>query len=487
VVALPFSRLRLGPGIFAAVLGVIVLLFAIRNLPWHLDDYDQAKQAYVSFEMVKEGHWWLQHTPAGRIATKPPLVGWVSAGFWAAMGGHAWSLAWRLPGIIAAAWLVWLLARKGRAISGWEGATLAVAAFGLNLVAPRLTTLVRTDMALTLFIALAGFLIYEKLRVGTAWTAADRWKMFAILLASMLTKGPIVYAFLLPGLVAFWWLQRKRLQPVPAWSGWWSWFGPLVFFAAWAGVGLATDQEFYDQVVRREFLGRFTVGEQAVHHNQPVFFYLFHILRDFFPWSVVLIAAACVRDVREKLRRDPALLWLVCWAIGGLVFMSLVPSKRGDRIFPVYPPLCLLVPAVLAMLPERWRITREQRALVLIVVALVPAGSYATYRWVESIRFHDEALTAFSAQVRALARPDRVAVISGKDEGEGMLLYLDQVHFTTWDDARDRWKSGAIDVLVAPLEDAKSVARELPDSNVAFTSVRRKKPFQYICLTRRPE
>jgi hypothetical protein len=33
------------------------LLFLIGNLPWQLDDYDQAKQAYTSFGMIKEGRW----------------------------------------------------------------------------------------------------------------------------------------------------------------------------------------------------------------------------------------------------------------------------------------------------------------------------------------------------------------------------------------------------------------------------------------------
>ena len=36
---------------------VIVCLFASTNLPWQLDDYDQAQQAFTSFEMIKEGHW----------------------------------------------------------------------------------------------------------------------------------------------------------------------------------------------------------------------------------------------------------------------------------------------------------------------------------------------------------------------------------------------------------------------------------------------
>src|SRR5687767_6475012 len=82
-----------------ATLVVIVALFAARNLPWHLDDYDQAKQAFTSFEMIEEGHWWFQHTPAGRIATKPPLAGWLSAGLRQTM---PWELAWRLPSFASA-------------------------------------------------------------------------------------------------------------------------------------------------------------------------------------------------------------------------------------------------------------------------------------------------------------------------------------------------------------------------------------------------
>ena len=55
-----------------------VVLFASANLPWQLEDYDQAKQAFTSFEMLQQGHWLYQHTPNESVATKPPLVGWTS-------------------------------------------------------------------------------------------------------------------------------------------------------------------------------------------------------------------------------------------------------------------------------------------------------------------------------------------------------------------------------------------------------------------------
>src|SRR6266487_6192405 len=82
------------------VAALIVVLFAIANLPWHLDDYDQAKQAFTSFEMVERGHWFYQHTPNWWVATKPPLVGWISAGVFAVT--RSWELAWRLPSFLAA-------------------------------------------------------------------------------------------------------------------------------------------------------------------------------------------------------------------------------------------------------------------------------------------------------------------------------------------------------------------------------------------------
>ena len=85
-------------------------------------------------------------------------------------------------------------------------------------------------------------------------------------------------------------------------------------------------------MVLKEFLGRFTVGQQAIHKNQPVYFYFTHLLRDFAPWSLLLIALPFLKNVRGAIARNPATLWLVCWALGGLVFMSLIPSKTFSRV-----------------------------------------------------------------------------------------------------------------------------------------------------------
>src|SRR5260370_34456715 len=198
--------------------GVILCLFALTNLPWQLDDYDQAQQAFTSFEMIKEGHWFFQRpTHAKLIAQKPLLVGWASAATFAIT--RSWDIAWRLPSFVTAVVLATILFRAAIAAYGAAAALIALSAFGLNLLSVRLATLVRTDMPLALVLFLLGLLIWQKIRARERWQPHERWEMCALLTASMVIKWPIVFAFLLPGIVLFQWLSGKR-GGANAWCGW---------------------------------------------------------------------------------------------------------------------------------------------------------------------------------------------------------------------------------------------------------------------------
>src|SRR2546421_207915 len=323
------------------VAALIVVLFAIANLPWQLDDYDQAKQAFTSFEMVNGGHWLYQHAPHERVATKPPLVGWMSAALFAVM--RLWEIAWRLPSLVAALALAFVLFRAAKDAYGKLAAVIAVGAFGLNLLSPRLATLVRTDMPLALVIFFIGLLVWQKIQREEAWKPQDRVYIFALLTVAMLIKGPIVYAFLLPGIGIFEWWRHKG-QAFSAWSGWWPWVASLGIFLLWVVGGILFMPGFFDEVVVREFAARFA---ETIHRPQPLYFYLPHLLHKFAPWSALMIALAIVDLHSRKWQlgsvfreMSPETFWLLCWSVGGLATMSLIPSKRVDRIFPVILPLC---------------------------------------------------------------------------------------------------------------------------------------------------
>src|SRR5947208_8523778 len=273
------------------VASLTFLLFAISNLPWQLDDYDQAKQAFTSFQMIKEGRWLYQQTPHENLATKPPLVGWVSAGLFGLT--RSWDLAWRLPSFLAAVALAIFLFRAASSAYGPVAGLVAFGAFGLNLLAPRLATLVRTDMPLALVVFLIGVLILKKIRAQSEWRLQDQVYIFALLTVAMLIKGPIVYAFLLPGIALFQWRYGRARPPgapaQSAWPGWWPWIASLPVFLVWVIGGIFFQSGFFDEVVMREFVGRF--GE-TIHRPQPLYFYLPHLLHKFAPWSVLMIAVA---------------------------------------------------------------------------------------------------------------------------------------------------------------------------------------------------
>ena len=467
-----------------------ITLFLIANLPWQLDDYDQAKQAFTSFEMVKEGRWFYQQTPHEHVATKPPLVGWISVGLFAAT--RSWDVAWRLPSFIAAIAMSILLFRVAAVAHGSVAALIALSAFGLNLLSPRLATLVRTDMPLASVIFLIGFLMWRKIHKQEAWIPRDRFLIFALLTAAMLIKGPIVYAFLLPGIGLFEWWGRKTSSP-SAWCGWWPWLASLGIFLLWVVGGILFQPGFFDEVVMREFVARF--GE-TIHRSLPFYFYLPHLLHKFAPWSVLMIAVA-ILDLRARQWKiaaafremSPETFWLLCWSLGGLLAMSLIPSKRVDRIFPVIPPLCLLLAAQIgnSSVNEQLRARIYRWSAVALFLSILLTGGYTIAKVFSGYRDHRDALVVFGREVRHEAETHhwRYEVIGGKDEG--VLLYLRRLYFVEPDDAIAKWKTGVIDAVAAPDEEQPRLLRDLEGSvpsRIRSWNENDDRTPRYILLTR---
>ena len=482
------------------IAAISFLLFLMGNLPWQLDDYDQAKQAFTSFEMIKEGHWLCQRTPRERVATKPPLVGWISAGLFVTT--RSWELAWRLPSLLAAIALAILLFRAVSDAYGSIAGLVAISALGLNLLTPRLATLLRTDMLLALVIFLIGLLIWEKIQKREEWKSRDRGYLFTLLTIAMLIKGPIVYAFLLRGMGVFeWWRRRcpgrhgevvsegddpgqhpRSRMSASAWPGWWPYVASLAVFLLWLTGGILFQPRFFNEVVMREFLARF--GE-TIHRPQPLYFYLPHLLHKFAPWSILLIGIAIFDLVSSRWTIgaafraiSPATFWLLCWSLGGLIVMSLIPSKRVDRIFPVVPPFCLLLAAqVSAAIRTVRRTNRSSPAsvaawqfclAVVLLLAIFFSSAYATWNVVTGYRDQRDTLAIFGRNVRreAQAHHWRYEIVSSNDEG--LLLYLQRTHYIEPGRAAGEWNNGKLNALVASTEEA---ARLIPSLRGATASL----------------
>jgi len=105
-------------------------------------------------------------------------------------------------------------------------------------------------------------------------------------------------------------------------------------------------------------------------------------------------------------------------------------------------------------------------------------------------RDHADHLEDFSRAVneQAVAHHWRYEVISGRGGGyEGMLLYLQKLHFLKLDEAVQEWNRGTLDALVVPKDKISELMRELPNAVISpFQSVDRKTDPQigYFLITR---
>jgi len=135
--------------------------------------------------------------------------------------------------------------------------------------------------------------------------------------------------------------------------------------------------------------------------------------------------------------------------------MSLIPSKRVDRIFPVIPPLCLLLAAQVAL-------TRVYRwSAIALAFAVLFTGGYTGWKIITGYRDHRDALAVFGRNIRhkAEAHHWRYEVVSAKDEG--LLLYLRKTHFVRPADAITEWNTGNLDALVASKDKTAVLMRDL--------------------------
>jgi len=194
--------------------------------------------------------------------------------------------------------------------------------------------------------------------------------------------------------------------------------------------------------------------------------------------------------------------------------MSLIPSKRVDRIFPLIPPLCLLLGAQVNLRnscshgpvgPSSRSIevdksghrpvaTKEGLAGVYLwsalalAFAIVFTGGYTGWKVITGYRHHSDALAVFGRNVRheADAHHWRYEVVSAKDEG--LLLYLRKTHFIEPADAVTAWNAGNLDALVASKEKAAGLMNELKGDALAQSQPNEREEHQqsrgYILITR---
>lgn len=347
----------------------LVLLFILFTLvavirvtaPSDLATGDQPYQAAYIRDITERGAWIVQHLDDGTPASKPPLYNWLAAAPILALGVTNDFLL-KLPSLLAglaALFLTWSIARD---VSTERAALFAGVLLVCSTMFSKQIYFARTDMLLALFV-IAQIWAAIRLRPVVFWIAAA---------LAMLTKGPIGVVIPLVALVVWWWrdgVLRERLRSMRVAWGLLLSLVPLgIWFAAAVSVG---GDEVWQQLVVRETVDRFAAGSKSMEHKHPLY-YVPHFLSRMAPASLLAVPALIALR-RSRAERLPivAVAW---WFIAPFVLLSLVPSKRVDRLFPIFPAVCILAAWAL----DRWLSGQPVRGFSAVVraigILLIAAG-----------------------------------------------------------------------------------------------------------------
>ena len=312
---------------------------------------DEPRYAAIGQAMARTGDWVTPRLWGDPWFEKSPLLYWMSAAGYRLGWGP--ELAPRLPvALLAVAFLAfywWILRREfgGRAaaLATWILATTAAwVGFAYAGV---------TDMPLAATFSAAMLLALPWIAKGDR----RRLPLIAALFGVALLAKYAVAAVLAAPLALRWRSLGDWVRPRVA--------GVLALVAApWYVLCFVRNGMAFPQVAWEHQFGRFTSG--ALGHVQPWWWYLPVLLGLLLPWTPLLALLA-----RAARTADPRRVFLLAWAVFGLVFFSLSANKLPGYLLPLCPPVAALMGLGLAEAPR----ARAWLAACALLLALFPLAA----------------------------------------------------------------------------------------------------------------
>lgn len=346
--------------------------------------------AQTAREMLANGEWIVPQFSGEVRLQKPPLAYWLTAVSFAGTG-RADEFAARFPVALAT------LAQV--AMTAWFGARCFGARVGMTAGLLHATTFWTMRFGKS---ALVDSVLVTLVTAAILWSALDRLlpirnpRAWVITFwigcgLSVLAKGPVGLAIILPTVAGYRVFRTRRCDDVPLFRTWTTVAGLFVFGALAFGwpIWVQSRHPTAFRLWQEQSVGRFL--EHWGPNTRPWFYYLYQVPLLTLPWTPLwlmelLRAARRGWTPAAELQATNAsseyrLLW--SWLFVALVFFSLSEGKREHYVLPGLPPLSLL--AALGLTPWRtyWRNRLEHRtrtfgmprlaAMVFVLVAAVVA------------------------------------------------------------------------------------------------------------------
>jgi 4-amino-4-deoxy-L-arabinose transferase-like glycosyltransferase len=364
-----------------ALAGGLGLVYLVRLGAYGLVDYDEALYAEVARAMYTTGdfvHPALQGEP---FFEKPPLLYWVEALGFAALGvGTAGA---RLGNALAALAAPFALYAFGWRALGHRVALCAALTLGSSLLYVGVARVALTDVLLLLWMVLGLGCIARALDADpprAARAAGWWWAGWAAIGLAVLTKG-VVAVLLAGGTVGLYGLRTPRVRtalhaavvasglvPLAVVGG--SWYAAIA-----AGPGATTA---FAELFGRHQVGRFLGSMQG--HAGGLLYYMPVLALGLLPWSAFVPLALWRRPGRAPGSFAPLLGWL---ALLTVVFFSLSATKLPHYVLPALPGIALALARLAAGTAQRadgppdrgWRASALAASATLALLGLLLAAA----------------------------------------------------------------------------------------------------------------
>lgn len=333
--------------VLAGLIGLLLVLAAIRPLSYP----DEGRYAEIGRWMLQSGDWLIPRLDGLPFFHKPPLLYWLEALSFAALGAHPWVA--RLTPVLHAGLMLVTLYLVARRLGSEQAARRAVAMVGTSLAFLAGGQYVNHDLMVASWISIAIGSFAMAFMTGDKPAPTLARLGFVACGLGILSKGLIGVA--LPGLVLLMWLvwtrQLKKIIHLP-------WLSGLGLFGLIAIPWFVLVEQKFPNMLNYMFgmhhFQRFSGS--SFNNNMPWWFYIAGLIVLFFPW--VFFALAQLLQLRrgdstrpsetssrqsKRASFPPALISLCwIWVLAIIGFFSFPAAKVIGYALPVIPPLAIL-------------------------------------------------------------------------------------------------------------------------------------------------
>lgn len=369
---------------------LILLVLSYAAFWWNLGklglvDPDEPFYALTGREMVQSGDWMTPQIFGAPQFEKPIFYYWLLAGSYRAFGESEFT--GRFPTAVAATVLVLLTYAFARRVFNPRAGLIAGLFMTGGLELCFMGRLMLTDIPLAVFITASLFCYWLAIEEPER---RNRWVFLHLVFTgfAVLTKGPIGSLVPLFATLSYTWLGRRPwvLRGRGLWLGLAA-YATIVF--PWYGLMLVKHGwKFVDEFFYRDNWLRFIRAEHK--SNNHFWYYPGVLLLGSIPWLPAALLA--FRRLVFQWKENPAMLFVACWFVPNLLFLTLAQSKLPSYGFYLFIPLAFLIGASLdSVLSNGFQKPVEKgmvigaavfQAIVIFVVPFIKAAQpFAVSMW----------------------------------------------------------------------------------------------------------